>query len=478
MPPTLALSGCALFVFWLFAKDSRRRGKISAALWIPLTWAFIISSKPVSVWLGMGSGLLDDGGAPQDQLIDKAIFLGLIAAGLFVLSRRRLDWRATVRNNKWLFVYFLYLGLSVLWSGESFVSLKRWIKDFGNVVMVLVILSEENPDEAIKAFFSRCAYLVVPLSVLVIRYYPQSSRHYDMWTNQPWFVGINTDKNAFGMAVFVCALSLFRTLLEFWERRRRDKARAELIGYTVLMMMAAWLLHMAQSATAITCTVLGSGIILSMKVPAVKKKVHQLGAYIATIAVTFMLIKVSGFDKFVVGQVAGLVGRDPSLHGRDAIWGLVLNEDINPLIGEGFYSFWSAERNARLSKNYYYPLGEAHNGYIEIYLNEGLIGVALLITVMGSSIRGIKRDILGGVDLGALRLAFLCTVAIYNVTESVFDRLGLMWFAFVLVLMEYPRVANAASSCSTTPQLQGTDAILTGRLDRGSADVPSSASAC
>jgi hypothetical protein len=41
---------------------------------------------------------------------------------------------------------------------------------------------------------------------------------------------------------------------------------------------------------------------------------------------------------------------------------------------DGFYSFWTAERIERLSSKYFYDLTEAHNGYIEVYLNGGLIG--------------------------------------------------------------------------------------------------------
>src|SRR5688572_10824060 len=121
MPPIVALCFCVLFVFWLFARDLRNRQEVSSALWIPLCWALIISSRPLSLWLGSG-GDLESTGYVQDKLIDKALFVFLIAAGLYVLLRRRANWRSIVRLNKWVFVYFLYLGISVLWSNDPFVS--------------------------------------------------------------------------------------------------------------------------------------------------------------------------------------------------------------------------------------------------------------------------------------------------------------------------------------------------------------------
>ncbi len=119
-------------------------------------------------WYQWGRRQVPDGGL-QDTLVDKALFLFLITAGLSVLRRRGADWSSLVRNNKWLVIYFLYLGISVLWSDYPFVSFKRWIKDFGNVVMVLIILSEENPAESVRAFLSRWAYLLIPSSALVIK---------------------------------------------------------------------------------------------------------------------------------------------------------------------------------------------------------------------------------------------------------------------------------------------------------------------
>ncbi len=157
MPPSVASFLCALFIIWLFHQDAKRRQGVSAALWIPLVWAFILGSKPVSFWLGAGDELDSAGGYIQDKFIDKATFLFLIAAGLIVLLRRGADWRQIIQRNKWLFVYFLYLGLSVLWSDSPFVAFKRWVKDAGNVVMVLIVLSEKDPIQAVKALLARSA---------------------------------------------------------------------------------------------------------------------------------------------------------------------------------------------------------------------------------------------------------------------------------------------------------------------------------
>src|ERR1700730_17931729 len=216
MSASIATFLCLAFIIWLFAKDAKLR-KGSAALWIPLIWAVIMGSKPVSLWLGYSREFILHGELPEDPFIDKAQFFLLIALGLIVLSRRNVDWRRIFANNRWLFAYFLYIGISVLWGGDPFVAFKRWFKDFGNIVMILIVLTEADPVEAFKKLLARCAYLLILVSVLVIKYYPNISRGYNIWTSEPFFVGITTDKNMFGITLSVCVLTLLWMFLELWE---------------------------------------------------------------------------------------------------------------------------------------------------------------------------------------------------------------------------------------------------------------------
>jgi exopolysaccharide production protein ExoQ len=445
MPASLALGFCALLIFWLFNRDRDGRKNTSYALWIPLTWAFIIGSRPASLWLGI-TRIAESEGGLQDKLVDKALFLCLITAGLIILHSRRVDWSGILRRNRWLFAYFAYLGLSVCWSDDSFTSLKRWIKDFGNVVMVLVVLSEDHPEEAIRVFLARCAFLLIPISTLILKYYSHLGRNYDSWTNQPVFVGVSTDKNTFGMALFVSALSLLWILLGLRDQRSHGRTRTELCAYSALMLMTVWLLGKAHSATALSCTLFGGCLLFALRFPAITRQVRRLGSYVAGMAALVLILQVTGAWGFAVAEFSQALGRDAKLHGREDIWRKVLQEDINPLAGVGFYSFWSEERNQRISEGFYYNLGTAHNGYLETYLNTGLIGLSLLALAIVSGVKGIQKDVLAGSRFGALRLSFLFTIVIYNITESAFDRLVPVWFTLLLVIVDCPRAITCVNA--------------------------------
>ncbi len=41
-------------------------------------------------------------------------------------------------------LFFLYAALSMAWSDYPFVTLKHWIKGIGDVMMVLIVLTEPN----------------------------------------------------------------------------------------------------------------------------------------------------------------------------------------------------------------------------------------------------------------------------------------------------------------------------------------------
>src|SRR6185436_11534805 len=107
MPPSLATILCAVFVLVLLRRDVKAHRSISGAIWIPIIWAFIISSRPVSDWLE-GGAIVDISQGPQDDtLLDKTLYLVLIAAGFVVLAQRRINWGAMFQRNKWVFLYFL-----------------------------------------------------------------------------------------------------------------------------------------------------------------------------------------------------------------------------------------------------------------------------------------------------------------------------------------------------------------------------------
>ena len=216
--------------------------------------------------------------------------------------------------------------------------------------MALIILTERNPLESVRMFLARCAYVLIPLSVLVIKYYPEVSRRYNEWTYEAFFVGITTNKNSMGITLSVCGISLWWMLLGLRDRGRVAWKKWAAARYILLLIMTAWLLAKARSSTAVTCTILGGCLLLAMRLSFIRNRLERLELYSACLVVGVIFCQACGLWDAIVAEFAEMLGRDPSLHGRTAIWETLLKQDINPLLGVGYYSFWSPERMTKLSE--------------------------------------------------------------------------------------------------------------------------------
>jgi O-antigen ligase len=439
MPRQLAAALFVAFIAWLFIRERKRSTGVSEASWLPLIWVAIVGSRPISLWFG---GPLEME-TPDDYLkgspIDMMIFLSLIVGGVMVLVRRQVNWNTLFTNNTWLLVFFLYCGLSVAWSDYPFVGFKRWIKDLGNLVMVLVILSEKDPVQAVKSVFLRCAFLLLPLSVLFIKYYPEFGRYYNRWTYTPVYCGVTTEKNALGCLVMVCGLFLAWEFYGMRWRRPDPTPKLDVLSRVLLVAMMFWLLSKAQSSTALVCWVMGAVILYALRFKFAMRQVRALGTY--TLAVSLMLLALYSIPG-LLGFLLEMLGEDLTFTGRTDLWADLLSQRINPLMGTGYQSFWLGERAEVMWEKYYFHPNQAHNGYIETYLNGGFIGAACLLAWLVAAGRDIKKDLLRGQDYARVRFAALVIGVFYNWTEAVFNRLSLVWIILLLAAVNFRRVAR------------------------------------
>src|SRR5439155_25395634 len=111
----------------------------------------------------------------------------------------------------------------------------------------------------------------------------------------------------------------------------------------------------------------------------------------------------------------------------------------NPVIGTGYYSFWSGSRAEKIAEKNGYTslLTQAHNRYLKMYLNGGAIGVFLLIALLAATGRRIFRQVLIDPYSGGVKLVFWVVVAVHNWSEASFARGGPLWFVLLVVILEY-----------------------------------------
>ena len=144
------------------------------------------------------------------------------------------------------------------------------------------------------------------------------------------------------------------------------------------------------------------------------------------IPVIFLSYVILAFGFDMNGALAEAVGRDPTLTDRTKIWSILLAMDTNPLLGTGYESFWLGPRLLKIRGASLGYINEAHNGYLQMYLQLGLIGLFLLAWFLIASYRRICRRLENFPSLGALSLAVWTVLVFYNMTEAAFTG-GLVW---------------------------------------------------
>ena len=79
-------------------------------------------------------------------------------------------------------------------------------------------------------------------------------------------------------------------------------------------------------------------------------------------------------------------------------------------------------------------INEAHNGYLEVYLNLGYAGIFLLLLFVATVYRNICKKLKPFSSIGSLTLAIWTAFVFHNSTEADF-RSGLMWLVFVVAAL-------------------------------------------
>jgi len=433
MNPTLASLICACGIAGLFYLNRDNSVRTSKALWLPTIWLWTVGSRPVSAWLGIsptGTNVQLDGSP-----FDAAVFGVLLLAATAVLIRRSKGTKTLLAANWPILIYFLYCLVSVCWSYHPDVAFKRWIKAIGDLAMVLVIVTDGQPVAAFRRLTSRVGFLFFPTSVLLIKYYGDLGRGYTP-DGVPENTGVTTNKNSLGLIVFLVSIGALWNMRALLIDKEAPNRTRHLVAQGTLLTFGLVLLGMAHCATAVTCFVLGGGLMLLTTRRAIRDRPGRVCALC-------LVIVLGGALGMLVGGgsvLSSALGRGDGLSGRTVIWSAVIDAAGNPLVGTGFESFWISPEVQKFQRSlvgWWHPekLNEAHNGFIEVYLELGWIGIFLIALILVSGYRRTIKAFQFKPELASLTLAYVATGTFYNMTEAGFRMLTPSWIFLLLAVV-------------------------------------------
>jgi len=396
----------------------------------------------VALWFSQDSSLLSFDDFEAGNPLDRNINLVLMLCGAIILAKRLDLLKSLPRQNLSLVIFFIFSGIGILWSDFPFVALKRWIRTIGNLLMVLVVLTEPSPFEAVKTLLRRTAYMLIPLSIVLYKYFPHLGRMYHSISGELFITGVTTNKNTLGS---LCAFSTFIYIDELvCLRSKKTHITTMEFAVPVLMIaMSLWLLYESKSATSLVCLAFGCLLYWALTNRLLRNRLKHVGRFFVIAIVVVSIIQFAGLDLFGLSLAA--LGRDPTLTGRTDLWKELVEMVPNPILGVGYQSFWLGSRLAKLWGVHWWQPTEAHNGYLEVYLELGLLGLLLLFMLLRAAYYSISYDLMINFDEGRLKLALFGMVLVYNITEAGFAKNCVTWFILLMISIRLLRPCEERS---------------------------------
>ena len=339
--------------------------------------------------------------------------------GLLVLIR----WRrvANAARRVWPLVALTFLAaISIVWSDAPMLTVRRSVFLLGST-LIGIYLGERFSIEQWSRWLAQMLCVIIAASVILFCISPSSAIDYTAY-NGAW-KGVTINKNTFGwyMAIAVGVLTLVRFRRFCWSRY-------------VFLLTAAILLLLSRSATSLV----GCALIVSF-IPL--WPVIRAGAKTRRLVYVLVLAAIGTSAYLILAQqelLFRVLGRDPTFTGRTDLWALVVSAiSRHPILGYGYGAFWSGMKPEVLNiyiASRWLPMG-AHNGFLELCLAFGSVGLPLFLYFILRSFRMAKDYIRANESwLSIWPMTYLLMFVFHNLFEShLLETRSLEYLLFVTV---------------------------------------------
>lgn len=385
--------------------------------------------------------------ANGDPLIQPIWFvIYLINLFLIILRWRRFIY--IVKKNK---IFLLITGLAVvsaLWSADSILTLRSSMTLlFTNIFAIYLTMRYSFKEQLqLLAWALGIAALLSLLFVIVPPYYgiEINETHAGAWR------GIYHQKNALGRYMSLSAVVFL--LLAFSSSRY---VWLLWVGFGISSSLLMFSTAKSALVTFLTILVL---------LPICKALRWHYGLRIPFL---IALVLISGvvvtFVFTDVGTVLGILGKDTTLTGRTQLWYLLLNMGTqHPWLGYGYNGFWLGwdGPSALIWSSLLWQPRHAHNGFIQLWLDLGLIGVLLFsLSFIQASLKAVAWVRSTKTLEGFWPLIFLAWMSLSNVSDSMLlasnNILWMLYVATSLSMVVQSERERKTSYISTTLNKKG-----------------------
>jgi exopolysaccharide production protein ExoQ len=367
---------------------------------------------------------------PNTNYAQGSILVQLQFGSVFLLGAwlawRNFDWSLSHarRVNPFLIVLIGYCFLSTIWSPYPVVTIKHSIQLVGLVLVGIAVAPPVGGKQEMLRTLLVTLMLLLVISMPVSLLIPSIGVDYEL--GGAW-QGILPQKNAMGAISGLCVM--------LWLKEGSNNTIPRVICFLAILF-SAFMLVMAKSSTAILVTAIGSAFYLLLRRRILAGESD--GIRMLLIAFVAVLAGLHFFYVFearlpdpdeVIAPITALFHKGTDLTGRTDIWYLVLQEIArHPLQGIGYGAFWLGQGSPSqyiIDALHWIPL-QAHNGYLDIVNELGLIGLTIVLLVFSWHIWQLARLMRVDREEAAIHWAIFLLILVSNSSESELFR-GLMF---------------------------------------------------
>ncbi len=376
------------------------------------------------------------------NIVNQIVFSTLFITALISLIPKWSEVIGLIKKEKFLTIFFIWGLMTIMWSSYSFVSFKRYFQVITTIVVCIsALLHFKTSDDFIKVFKYILGFYVI-LSLISVFTVAGAKESYGAWR------GLAKSKNLLGQ------IALFSILI--WFASLRDKTILKRLFNFFMLLLSLILLIGSHSFTdELTLFILflsWIGLFFDKYFNVITNK-KILFTIIIFWSVGFV-ITILFVDPRWIGDFFSISGKNLTLTGRTEIWSDIFNIAKKHIIyGCGFQGFWviGSPLTDQLYQKYIWIPLQAHNGYLDILNETGIIGLVLFIFTFIQYFKNLVHY-----NKPHFWIWIVVSAIIINITESTFIRPqlvpGVMYIFGYLALMSDVFKDEISDSLKKLPQ--------------------------
>ena len=242
------------------------------------------------------------------------------------------------------------------------------------------------------------------------------------------WIGVSVHKNsltAFLMVASLCFIwNMLRARRDGWPLAKLPGPRWLSVDLLYLAMAAFLMLdHRSRSSTALMS--LAAACLLLLILENSGADFRRFRSWVFRFALVCLVVQ--GLCLLLAGEsvpvlLLELQGKQPDLTGRTGYWPVLIQFGLqHPILGAGYGGFWTQSMmDYFLQISVWGFLPESHNGYIETFVNLGLVGLGFLLVIIFKALASAWRNLSFDFPSSELRLMLLLAILMHNIAETSF----------------------------------------------------------